>query len=120
MLIGYTLPNAIENIRTGKKIHTIREDAKERFKVGMILDHCTGVRTKKFQKHVQNSCLRIDWVFIDIRSYSIKVNGVELLEFEKQLLIQNDGFDSIEGFWKWFPEPGNYRLIQWTNFKYIF
>lgn len=118
MIIGYTLPNAIHNIAFGIKIHTVRVDAKERFKVGMTLDHCTGVRTKKFKKHITNTCKRIDKVFIDPRTKTIKINGIELSDLEKAIFAFNDGFDSIQGFWKWFTETKNYRLIQWTDFKY--
>lgn len=118
MIIGYTLPNAIEKIEKGIKIHTIRDDEKERFKVGMILDHSTGVRTKKFKKHITNSCKRIDRIYIDPRTKSIKLNGIELTDFEKQLIIVNDGFDSVQDFWDWFKVPKHRRLIQWTDFKY--
>nr|WP_294860216.1 hypothetical protein [uncultured Fluviicola sp.] len=98
MLIGYTLPNAIQLIADGIKIHTLREDPKERFKVGMILDHCTGVRTKKFKKHLQNTCERIDVVFVNPRDRSVQVNGETLTEMEKQIFIANDGFPDLESF----------------------
>lgn len=118
MIIGYTLPNAIEYIANGHKIHTICEDKKQRYKVGMNLQHSTGVRTKKMKIHIENLCTRIDNVFINPRDQTVSVNNRLLTEFEKQVFIFNDGFDTIEDFWKWFNVPANYRLIQWTKFKY--
>ncbi len=119
MLIGYTLPNAIQLIIDGVKIHTLREDPKERYKVGMILDHCTGIRTKKFKKHLQNTCTRIDQVYVNPRNKTVQVNGVLLTELEKQIFIANDGFPDQESFWNWFNQPKNLRLIQWTKHKYF-
>lgn len=118
MNIGYTLPNAIENIKAGKKIHTLREDLNERIKVGMVLDHCTGVRTKNFKKHHKTTCKRIDHIFIEPRFKRVWINGTLLTEFEFQLFFHNDGFDSSEDFWNWFKEVKVYRLIQWTDFTY--
>lgn len=119
MLIGYTLPNAIERIIAGEKIHTLREDKKERYKVGQLIDHCTGVRTKNFKKHYQSTITRIDFAFIVPREKAIYINGTKLSQMEFWLFLQNDGFDSAEQFWAWFQEPKVYRLIQWTDFKYM-
>lgn len=118
MIIGYTLPNAIEKIRSGQKIHTIRKDKKERIKVGMQLDHCTGVRTKKFKKHLKDVCKRIDHVFIEPRPKRVWINGILITELEFQLLFHNDGFDNADEFWAYFNETEVYRLIQWTDFQY--
>lgn len=119
MLIGYTLPNAIQLIQEGIKIHTFREDPNERFKVGQVLDHCTGIRTKKFKKHTQSMCKRIDIAFVNPRKQKVFINGTELTELEKQILAAHDGFPSMEKFWEWFNEPKTYRLIQWTEYKYL-
>jgi len=35
-----------------------------------------------------------------------------------ELLAKNDGFESVEDFWKWFNVEKTFRCIHWTDFKY--
>lgn len=120
------------------KLHTIREG--QRFKAGDWLHMATGVRTSKynqFNKGIEHlakcrSVQRIDivfrspfvrMIFIDKKfmylerhdlPFPYEKNGPWFLDF-----IRNDGFDSVEQFWKWFKKPiRNGQIIHWTDKKY--
>ncbi|WP_163401486.1 hypothetical protein [Flavobacterium fluviatile] len=116
------------------KIHTIREDPKDRWKVGMMIDFFINVRTKKMFRFApvlpvvstqkveiiitQNCGFRkrqvwIDDVFAIYYEYGHRVIDKGLLE-----LVQNDGFDTIEDFFAYFNEDFTGKIIHWTDLKY--
>ena len=35
-----------------------------------------------------------------------------------KILAKNDGFDSVDDFFKWFDKDFNGKIIHWTNKKY--
>ncbi len=124
------------------KIHTIRIDLKDRWKIGNKIHFVIDNRTKdRFQfapvvlvNNIQN--IMIVWsrtkkeelngavsvhvnkeeigscVFID--DILIESNGFSNL---KQL-AENDGFDSVKGFFNWFNNDFEGKIIHWTDFKY--
>lgn len=117
----------------GTKLHTIR--AGNRFNPGDILHMATGVRTKnynQFNKGISSlekvvavqeikiySDIKEVWVekqSIDRNVYLGPLRKLSVEEVE-QLAI-NDGFDSIEQFWKWFTTDLSGQIIFWVDKKY--
>lgn len=109
-------------IRAGIKIHTMREDKNNRWKVGMSIQLAHGVRTKYYDCFMEAVCTRIDTVRIEYKGAQgtpeVFINDRRLGIFEMILLATNDGFDSFAEFLEWFCVSGTYRLIHWTEFVY--
>lgn len=109
------------------KLHTIREDKNNFWKVGMKIHMVVFNRTKnRYQfapvlevKSVQKIEMInggdgdsvYDWPLVIINGNAIKYKKV-------QKLALNDGFDSIEQFFKWFDKDFEGKIIHWTNLKY--
>ena len=107
------------------KIHTIREDKKDRWKVGSDIHFVINNRTKnRFQfapvlkvKSIQKieiiwlkpECRKEMYVFIDDRRLS-------LIEINK--LAVNDGFNDVKEFSEWFSENFEGKIIHWTDYSY--
>lgn len=130
-------PQFKEPILAGTKIHTLRADPNQRWKVGMTAQMATGVRTKNYEcfkevtikaiqevkiSYDQDDCLRH---YIDGKD--ITGESLTLSEF-----AHNDGFDiyldlltffgfmGINNGLRFFIErpPLNLRLLHWTDFTY--
>jgi hypothetical protein len=122
------------NRLTNPKIHTIREDKKERWQIGTKIDFFINVRqknmfrfatrvsvvsTQKFQikYHINTFLVYIDekLFFFGNRDFTINEheNHTGMLE-----LAQNDGFDTIEDFCAYFNEDFTGKLIHWTDKRY--
>ena len=108
----------VEKIKDGRKIHTIRSDEKNRWKIGNKIHFATGVRSSKYNCFGEGTCYGIQSVKIINRAVfidSIILSWEELEEFSK-----NDGFDTLDDFWMWFDqyEPFEGKIIHWTDKKY--
>lgn len=120
----------IPKIKTGEKIHTVRDDKKNRWKSGMKIHFRTPRFSKnnyQFKEGVCVSTQRVlmtyeynDLIMISIGSETLHTYQ-ERLEFAK-----NDGFKDWDSFFNWFypiikaaPDQ-TYRgtLIHWTNKRY--
>lgn len=109
-------------ILSGEKVHTIRIDANNRWKPGKIINFALGVRTKNYNQFALGRCTRVFEIIInpefervDIvtgQGYKCIFRGAGVLRFAK-----NDGFDSLEEFWKWFNKPFEGKLIFWELFE---
>ena len=108
------------------KPHTIREDAKNRWKVGMDIHFYTGVRTKNMYqfapvlivKSIQH--IEIKWHHglgaTGIESgVSVKINGKALREDKIKTLAINGGFNTVKDFLEWFNEDFEGKLICWVD-----
>lgn len=113
------------------KLHTIRADAKDRWKQGNNIHFVINNRTKnRFQfapilpvKSLQRISIRwltdeltdekSPWCWIDGECFAA---GFEANNWEK--LAINDGFDNVEDFFNWFSEDFTGKIIHWTEFKY--
>lgn len=119
------------------KLHTIRNG--QRWKPGNRIHMAYGVRSKQYEQFNKDredlqtvvSVQRFDlvirpWckmIFVDRQfKYLIRTDlpfdeergGPWLYQFSK-----NDGFDTIDQFWKWFKHPiRNGQIIHWTDLKY--
>lgn len=123
------------------KLHTIRQDPSNRWRAGMDIHFVINNRTKnRFQfapvvKCVRVQTIEIEWVDLgtflgrEVRVFvdSTKVIG-KFNENDKYCLdgigrsledlATNDGFDSVEDFFKYFNNDFKGKLIHWTNLKY--
>jgi len=140
----YNLPHSIlfPSIKiTQRKIHTIREDVHNRWKPGMKIHHAYGVRTKKYDCFAESDCVSVQSIEIyqvsiddvDASSYTkeyiknsnepfkifeVYIDGRRLTGTEFETLAKNDGFDSVDDFFRWFDKPFKGKIIHWTDYKY--
>lgn len=97
--------NFREKIMTGQKKHTLREDPKERWRIGMRIDFTEGSRFKPdifcndFLHGKQRITMRYnaetDMLFIRVGSFALDSETMEKF-------IKNDGFDDVRDFIRWF------------------
>ena len=124
-----------DNIDRNPKIHTIREDRKNRWKEGKNIDFFINSRTENMFRFapkiavISTQELKINW-FSDKRDLApCKAGGiynyVEVIIDGKRLEIKdveqlaiNDGFDSVEDFFDFFNQSFKGKIIHWTKFKY--
>lgn len=123
----------VEDVK--QKIHTIRADKKNRWKVGNKIHYVIHNRTKKrFQfapviKVLSVQKINIEWAgnFVSVevdgrRFYSNSVLPRSFrAKFERkkmQELANNDGFKSIEDFLQYFSEDFEGKIIHWTDCVY--
>lgn len=127
------------------KIHTIREDKTNRWKVGMMIDFFINSRTKKafrFAPRVPVISLqkivvkRTDHISMNdypgqmyiqtitianvdyFRSFLVTIDGNLQTVKRLGLLASNDGFDSLDDFFNWFCDDFEGKIIHWTDIKY--
>lgn len=126
------------NIKTTPKFHTIREDKSNRWKDGNDIHFVINNRTKdRFQFAPIIKCKGIQYISITyIEYYPIVYLGNTQeswmpfywenpydnedgygVEQMKELAV-NDGFNSIEDFFKYFDSDFTGKIIHWTNLKY--
>lgn len=112
------------------KLHTLREDSKNRWKVRLIIDFFINCRKEdmfRFAPKVQ--VLGIQNVFItrnDLGKSMVFIDGKLFylqdwsLEHKYKMLhfAQNDGFETTEEFFEYFDTDFNGKIIHWTNLKY--
>lgn len=126
-----------KKIKSGEKIHSIREDPHNRWKPGTKVHCATGVRTKHYNCFHQTECsssqtisikhnvgqivvIIDDVVFGEAYHHGLNGSFGDLYEWSVCLdeLAQNDGFDSVEDFFEWFSEDYEGKIIHWTDFRY--
>lgn len=124
-------PQFEHKILTGKKKTTIREDKKNRWKVGMKIHFATGVRTKNYRRFAEGVVESVDKISIEyidalftIRPWEVCYKGKTFIVFfnnwplnEQQIidLIAYEGFDSIDDFLAFFPRDFKGKLIRWNR-----
>ena len=108
----------IEPILNGIKIHTIRLDPHNRWKIGMQIQMYSGSRfSKDYKKFNDAECMNVQKIEINYNGIYID-NMKPLTEVNDQIeLFINDGFVSAQEFHKFF----NYRLRRgsWIPFSLI-
>ena len=117
------------------KIHTIRRDENNRWKVGNKIHFVINNRTKdRFQfapvlsvKKIQ----KIEVKYLSITKEPIDLNPMVWIDgylfFDAatgvdkgiELLARNDGFESVERFFDWFSDDFEGKIIHWTDFSYL-
>lgn len=106
------------------KIHTIREDARDRWHAGRLIHPVVFNRSKnQFQFAPAFPCVSVQKIEISSNpvlmvSESVKVDNRFLSYTEVEILAINDGFKSIVDFFAWFNEGYSGKIIHWTSLKY--
>lgn len=106
------------------KIHTIRADEKDRWKVGNKIHFVINNRTKnRFQFApviTVKSIQKIEIVYwMGCGDYpAVVIDGQTLKNREVETLAKNDGFDSVEDFFSWFNSDFKGKIIHWTDCSY--
>ncbi len=114
--------------RLHPKIHTIRKDENDRWKPGMDIHFVINGRSKnRFQFAPVVKCLsvqkiRIKHHFNNLGSMVYVGDPNCLLNplhpDEVEILAKNDGFESVEDFFKYFNGDFKGKLVHWTGLKY--
>lgn len=133
MIIGFK-EQFVPLILSGVKKHTIREDKHDRWSAGKLMNMSTGVRTKNYKEFAKKTCtgtqkisiqyydnkqrvrIRIDDRFFGTAFYDQGRISYYVSELED--LARNDGFDSIDDFFRWFDKDFEGKIIHWTQLKY--
>lgn len=116
------------------KLHTMREDAKERWKPGNSIHMVVNNRSPKMWMFAPIiPCTRTQRVLILWKHTTVKIfiDGVIYITFDHQrndnkvidllrlvTLSENDGFETKELFLKYFHKDFKGKIIHWTNLKY--
>ena len=117
-------------ILEGTKIHTIRDDPKDRWKSWREIDFATGVRTKEYNcfkkcQVMSTQHIFMTYAFDDI--IEITIGSRYIADYsEKEQLAINDGFDSYKDFFDWFyplidkhpKKQFTGKIIHWTDKRY--
>jgi hypothetical protein len=112
--LNYTV--FIDKVESGEKRQTIRSMRKRQFKVGDVLSHYTGMRTKKCRKiRPDTICTGADE--ITMTQNSIKVSGKPLEYSGAFKLAKADGFDDVFEFMQFFKNTHGFpfvgQIIKW-------
>jgi len=126
----------VPKILEGSKIHTIREDKPNRWKVGNKIHFATGVRTKNYNQFKEGECISVqdfevkytkfkDHTYVSIYVDERVIASASLVNcvvggtsgFMK-VLARDDGFKDVNEFLEWFSDDFKGKLIHWTDKKY--
>ncbi|PWA10953.1 hypothetical protein [Flavobacterium laiguense] len=123
--------NFVAKDKLHHKIHTIREDKKDRWKTDAKIDFFINCRQKNMFRFapvlpvVTVQKIEIKWIgFSDSYRPWVKIDGksiytLDQFDSDKMLqLAQNDGFDTIEDFFAYFNKDFTGKIIHWTDLKY--
>lgn len=122
---SHTLINTV--LKQKSKKHTIRKDTSNRWKAGNDIHFSINVRTKNqvqfapVVKCVSTQKIEINWKDGDgyiMKAPTIWVDNRWIVGEEEEQLAINDGFNSIEDFYKYFNTDFTGKIIHWTNLKY--
>ena len=108
------------------KLHTIRDDINNRWKVGNKIDFFINVRKKDMFPFapkipvISIQEIELKYIFRDVigSTISIKIDNRELDYSECVDLAMNDGFDTIKGFFDYFDKDFKGKIIHWTDLSY--
>jgi hypothetical protein len=105
------------------KIHTIREDEKNRWKPGVMIDFFINCRQKDMFKFAPKLPVTSTQSIIIKRwgtrpKIYINDNPFPLTDEQVLELAQNDGFDNVKDFFEYFNKDFKGKIIHWTDFKY--
>lgn len=113
------------NTQPHEKIHTLRGDRRNRYRIGMKI-HFYTMSKKRAVCFGTGEVKAIQYAVINVKLQRIYIldqkdgmgHARELLGVDLATFVLNDGFDSLEQFWGYFQESKTYKIIHWTNFKY--
>lgn len=114
----------VDKILSGTKIHSIRADPHRRWKPGCKIHMATGVRTKKYRCFMESTCVSVQKITIrhnekwSCRRIWIGDYPFFITTLTKETLAENDGFGSVDDFFKWFNSDFDGYIIHWTDYEY--
>jgi len=124
MILSYSKEQFKAKIIAGIKIHTIREDKTNRWKLGMTIQQWL-YSPRNPQKHPHqfstDRCEGLQKIEIKgdfFNGWQIKIDGIEITNEQLEILAINDGFESSRQFFLWFNKGFKGKIIHWTNFRY--
>lgn len=113
------------------KIHTIREDKNNRWRVGNKIHFVINNRQpNRFQFAPVIECTGVQIIEIEYIDYykegvyeyirEVTIDGRLLSNIEVEVLAQNDGFKNADEFFSYFSNYEYFKgkIIHWTNKKY--
>lgn len=137
-VFGWDIPVEPEDFLLRPKIHTLRHDLHNRWQPGKDIHFTINNRTKNsFRFAPVVKCTAVQYVLIEYIYDGLPVvllgnspdRLTEIFGFNHDYmawygedhmleLAQNDGFDSIDHFFRYFNESCQLKLIQWTDKRY--
>lgn len=110
------------------KQHSIRKGS--RWKPGMLIHLAYGQRTKNYEcfQLATAKTVQAIRIYTDIKEVFVAIHGIDnsyffdfkkLTEDQVEMLAINDGFDSVDDFWKWFTVDIEGQIISWTGKLYL-
>ena len=121
----YLLDQEVSSYELGSlkpKLHSMR--AGLRWRPGLDIHMVTGNRSKnRFQFAPTVLCVSVQKVVIKHFGLPsdyprLSIDGVYQTHDEIDRLAQNDGFDAIEDFLRYFDEDFKGQIVHWTKLKY--
>lgn len=122
------------NLETTAKVHTLRYDPSDRWKSGNLIHPVIHNRTpKRFQFAPTTKCMGTQQIVISHYEGYVKIcidgkifgevfhHGLDdIYQFtnDVEILALNDGFESLEQFFKWFNKDFTGKIIHWTDLNY--
>lgn len=105
------------------KPHTIREDAKDRWHPGKLIHMVVFNRTKnQFQFAPVLVCTAVQKFEITAETNDVPpqvyIDGRWLVIDEIEQLAKNDGFETVDEFFKYFNKDFTGKIIHWTDLRY--
>ncbi len=135
MLLTFSKTQFVDRIASGAKVHTIREDRHDRWKVGNKIHFWfrnprnTKGKEKPYQfgtgEVSRVETIRIDFAILEGRQLDTVYIGDDIIlqsEAELNALAENDGFDNWWQMKLWFVNiDGQYfgKIIFWKNFELV-
>jgi len=133
MILTFSKTEFVNRIKNGMKVHTIRVDKHNRWKIGMKIHFWLGNpknnrgKTKSYQFGV-GEVLRIEFITMlfanneDWQQDFVKIGEDIILITKDELnaLAENDGFDNWEQMKNWFENSDNKyvgKIIFWKDYS---
>lgn len=122
-MILFFEPQFNKSIIEGDKIHTIRKG--NRWNAGMYVRFWNPASTAdKLNFHKDSECISVQEIKIrwheelGLRILKIWIDGRFITGEEQRELAENDGFETMEQFTKWFNDSFDGQIVHWTNYQY--
>lgn len=108
------------------KLHTIRQDKRQRWKIGVPIDFSISTKTKDmfcFAPRIPVISIQSIVISDSNNGFKVSIDGRQLDNNEIQKLAINDGFEDIFDFQNYFNERLKNcffigKIIHWTFLKY--
>lgn len=122
--------NFVAKSKLSAKYHTIRTDKRDFWRIGRKIDFFINCRQKNMFRFapvlrvVSTQKIEIKWHVTEnkkpywYKNATISVDDFYLNAEQVIKLSVNDGFDSVEDFFKYFDKDFIGKIIHWTDLKY--